>query len=213
LNDETYARVVEGQGLDTGGTLYSRGVFLYTGNGLTSQFARNSPYLLNASVSDTQRVQIPVSRNADWTQDGLGVGATFGPWKSVVFAISGQWTETFYSHVQEGSQADPSYAYQYSIRVDTFNLPTVLVLRDSTTKNEYLVGDTKSNATLVPWLWKIHRRDQCWTAQAIAIWKPWNWASLRASWTWSRNISNLAEYVDGASYVRNVVSVSGSLSW
>jgi len=214
VDDGIYARIVEGQGLDTGKMLYNPGVFLYTSkNGLTSQRLFTSPYLLQASASDLEVVSVPVSRNASWTQTGIGVGATFGPWKSVVLALSGNWTGTFYSHVQEGSQTDQSLAFQYGIPVGTDTVPAVLVLRDSTSKKEYLVGDTKSNAALVPWLWKIHRRDQCWSTQATLTWKPKNWASLRAAWAWSRNISNLGEYVDGASYLRNVVSIGGAVAW
>jgi hypothetical protein len=97
--------------------------------------------------------------------------------------------------------------------VDTSKIPVVLVLRDSSSKAQYLVGSTTQTAPLVPWLWTVHRRDQCWTTQVVAVWKPVRWASLRAAWVWSRNISNLDNYVDGASYIRNVVSLSGALSW
>jgi hypothetical protein len=47
----------------------------------------------------------------------------------------------------------------------------------------------------------------------MAIWKPRKWVSLRAAWTWSKNISNLEDYVEGASYVRDVVSFTGAVSW
>jgi outer membrane receptor protein involved in Fe transport len=164
-------------------------------------------------VDNLAKVAVPVSRNTDWTQPGLGASAAFGPWKSISVVFSVQWSETYYTNLQEGTQADQSLAATDTMVVDTSKIPVVLVLRDSSSKAQYLVGSTTQTAPLVPWLWTVHRRDQCWTTQVVAVWKPVRWASLRAAWVWSRNISNLDNYVDGASYIRNVVSLSGALSW
>jgi hypothetical protein len=211
VDDEIYARVLEGEGLDTTKSLRQSNLYR-SGRLVNGQFAI-SDLLSRFSVADLQIVTVPVSRNADWTQVGASIGATFGPWKSIALGLSGQWSETFYAHAQEGVQVDQSYAYHDTVVAQPDTIPMLLVLRDSTLKNEYLVRARLQDGPLVPWLWKIHRRDQCWTTQATATWRPRKWLSFRAAWTWSRNISNLGDYVDGASYFRNVVSCSGAVTW
>jgi hypothetical protein len=206
VDEYVLVRVVEGEGLDSAKNLYS--AQLYTGKPLTP--LNTSSFLGSGGTgSDLEDVQLPYSRNTDWTQVGANGAITLGPWASVTLVLSAQWAQTDYSHDQEGPEEDRSLA-----ALGPAPDYALLVLRDSTTKNEFLVGSTTSSVPLVPWrYWKIHRRDQCWTTQVVAVWKPVRWGSLRAAWTWSKNISNLDNYVDGASYIRNVVSFNGVLSW
>jgi outer membrane receptor protein involved in Fe transport len=164
-------------------------------------------YLATVQESDLQGFTYPVSRNTDWTQPGVGATVALGPWSSLSLDLSAQWAETIYTHDQEGVNVDQSMADHLADTV-------LLVLRDTTTKKEFLVGSTTANAPLVAWSpWKIHRVDQVWTAQAVLVWRPKRWLSFRASWAWTRNISNVAQYVDGASYERNLIAGSGAVSW
>ena len=209
VDDEVWAMVVEGDSLTAGKGVLNAG--LYTPNlnsdpppGLNFSETR---YLATVQESDLQGFTYPVSRNTDWTQPGVGATVALGPWSSLSLDLSAQWAETIYTHDQEGVNVDQSMADHLADTV-------LLVLRDTTTKKEFLVGSTTANAPLVAWSpWKIHRVDQVWTAQAVLVWRPKRWLSFRASWAWARNISNVAQYVDGASYERNLIAGSGAVSW
>jgi hypothetical protein len=92
------------------------------------------------------------------------------------------------------------------------------LLRDTATGSLYVFRQTENNSvsteTLVPFLlWRKSRRDQVWNTQISLSWRPWEWLSLRGTWTRIENISNLEDVLDDASYVRQVVSGSASVSW
>jgi len=209
VDDEVWARVVEGDSLAEGKKVLDVGLYapnLAVANSPGGQFTVQKN-LATVSEAQLQGFTYPLSRNTDWTQPGVGAGVNLGPWHSLSLDLSAQWAETIYTHEQEGVNVDQSMADH---PVDT----VLLVLRDTTTKKEFLVGTTKADAPLVAWSpWRLHRVDQVWTAQAALVWRPRRWLSFRASWAWTRNISNVAEYVDGASYERNLVAGSGAVSW
>gem|GEM_PF-1728130 len=216
LDDEVLAQVVEGDSLAAGKGVYDVG--LYAPNLTSNPGPRHNNfnelnYLTAVSEAQLQAFTYPLSRNTDWTQPGVGAGINLGPWHSLSLALSGQWAETIYTNDQEGVNVDPSLA-DHNTDTTLSPYPILLVLRDTTTKKEFLVGTTAADAPLVAWSpWKIHRVDQVWTAQATLVWKPKRWLSFRALWTWTRNISNVAQYLAGASYERNLVAGSGAVSW
>lgn len=216
VDDEVLAQVVEGDSLAAGKGVYDVG--LYAPNLTSNPGPRHNNfgelnYLTAVSEAQLQAFTYPLSRNTDWTQPGVGAGIDLGPWHSLSLALSGQWAQTIYTHEQEGVNVDPSVA-DHNTDSTISVLPILLVLRDTTTKKEFLVGTTAADAPLVAWSpWKIHRVDQVWTAQATLSWRPRKWLFFRASWGWTRNISNVAQYLAGASYERNLISGSGAVSW
>jgi len=165
---------------------------------------------IQASLQDS--LWIPQSRNQSWVQYGLGLGIALGPWHGLSGGLSASWSQTLYSHTQSSYYVNPAYWYY-----DTIGWAGTIVFRDTISGQDYVVKSISPHdapsPSLVPATWSAHRRDQCWSTQTSLSWKAAKWLSLRAAWTWTRNVSNLEDYVDGASYVRNVVSLSSSVSW
>ena len=188
--------VLEGKGLAAGDSLYSS---------TRTELALAMEML--SSIADTSQMSWPLSRSQSWIQPGLGLGTTLGPWHDVVVGASVGWSQTRFTTRQEGWFVDPLDAAS--------EFGYVVVLRDSTDGHRYVVrSTTRSDApVLVPLDWSLRRRDDSWSMQLSLSWRPRKWANLRAAWSRTRNTSNLEEYVDGSSYVRDVVSLSGSASW
>jgi hypothetical protein len=209
VDDEVWSMVVEGDSLAAGKGVLDVGLYapnLTSGKSPIGKFTVPA-YLATVSEAQLQGFAYPLSRNTDWTQPGVGAAVVLGPWSSLSLVLSAQWAETIYAHDQEGVNVDPSMADHLADTV-------LLVLRDTATKKEFLVGSTKTDAPLVAWSpWRIHRVDQVWSAQTVLLWRPRKWLSFRASWAWTRNVSNVAQFLEGASYVRNLVAGSGAVSW
>lgn len=181
---------------------------LYPAGSPTLQFLDSAVLGGQIQMAYPSLLTVPSNRDQSWLQAAFGAAASAGPWHGLTAGLSATWSETRYLHDQAGYFVNPVLAYS----VDT---GIALVIRDTASGQDYIVRSIspRDSALLVPLFWNHKRRDQCWTLQTTLTWKPKSWLSLRASWTWTRNISDLEDYVDGASYVRNVVSLSSSVSW
>jgi len=203
--DRGYQLRVEGSGFLPGQKLYPSTNNL--GGYLDS--TRLAQRIQSASDSHgPDTLHTPFYRNQSWTQFGLGAGIGLGPWRGLSGSINLGWNRTAYAHLQQGTYVDPYLAYSDS-------LGETLVFSDTTTHQDYVVRSIsyRDSPELVPLAWSGRRRDQNWSIQISLNWKASPGIGARASWSGSRNVSNLQDMIEGSSYIRNVFSLSGTFSW